>query len=711
MKITAAFLQLSLKLISGTLLLTLSCLLFPRDNHISRQRLTPVDLSSVTTDSYHPGRLYVKLTSQVREHIHSQVYRADYSTFFSQHQDFVRLNETYLISDYKPLLSDLYLTLPASIRNEPKYREYGFDLWFELTLDDKADIIAAVKDFMSLKEIEAAEPVYIKEALQPDEGFIRAVPLERSRWIPNDLHYENQWHLHNTGQIIREVEGVPGADIKAQDAWDIETGLRDVIVAVFDQGIGFTHEDLRANMWENIGPQGTDTRPGIHGTFVAGIVAAETNNEIGIAGIAGGSGNGDGVRLMSCAVLGEGSLNYPVSKLYAVEQGAAISQNSWAYSAFNVYNQVDLDAITYFNIHGGGNVMQGGITFFGAGNDDSNQYQYPAYYQDAIAVAATDNRDLKWSSSNYGYWIDISAPGRNVFSSSLENDYFFSSGTSFACPHVSGAAALLISYAYRNKVILTGNQLKNILLDTCDDITTLNPDYEGMLGAGRLNAHSALLKLKDNHIMVAEPMIFISMAWTSSIINLQWVPNENEDLIMIVVSDSLNHSEPVLGESYAVGETLSGGGKVIYIGSETSFNHTDLSPGKTYYYTAYSFNILYRYSAGIKTDATTLPGTGIESDDLNQPYQTSLLGNYPNPFNPQTVISFILSEQGRVIVEIFNIRGGKIATLLDEDLSAGKHQVLWDGKDDNGKEAGSGVYLYILKTDTYNQTKKMLLVK
>ena len=173
--------------------------------------------------------------------------------------------------------------------------------------------------------------------------------------------------------------------------------------------------------------------PEDHGTHVAGTVAAVTNNSTGVAGIAGGSGSGNGVRLMSCQVFsGTGSGGFDQASIYAADNGAAISQNSWGYTSVNVYEQAVLNAIDYFNANGGGNVMTGGITIYAAGNDNATGNWYPGCYSGSFSVAATNNKDVRSYYSNYGSWINISAPGgeqtynndpKGVYSTKTNNGY------------------------------------------------------------------------------------------------------------------------------------------------------------------------------------------------------------------------------------------------------------------------------------------------
>jgi len=392
-----------------------------------------------------------------------------------------------------------------------RHKAWGFHLWYRLEFDDDLDVVELVKAYESLDEVVIAEPEYLKRLLSdPAISYDQLISGEEndSRWTPDDPFFASQWHYHNTGQ----EGGTPGADIDLIEAWDIEKGHPAVVVAVIDDGIQFNHPDLSGNMWQNASghygynfvDDNTTIIPGNHGTHVAGTVAAVSNNGTGVAGIAGGSGSGDGVRLMSCQVFaGSSTDGFHLAPVWAADNGAAISQNSWGYTSPGGYNQSELDAIDYFNLNGGGDVMNGGITIFAAGNDDDSGNWYPGYYSGALAVAATNNQDQKADYSNYGSWIDISAPGgemitapQGVLSTITSGAYAYAQGTSMACPHVSGVAALLLSFAHRNSIVMENSDLWDLLVNNVDDHYPENPSYTGQLGSGRLNARLALEALQ-----------------------------------------------------------------------------------------------------------------------------------------------------------------------------------------------------------------------
>ena len=288
--------------------------------------------------------------------------------------------------------------------------------------------------------------------------------------FPNDTHFALQWGLHNTGQDILGTRGDTDTDIDAPEAWLVAINAQ-TIVAIIDSGTQLDHEDLSANIWINEAemngapnvddgnpPNGfiddihgwdffsDDADPSDedgHGTHTAGTVGAVSNNAIGIAGVCGEC------RLMPLRFLGPagGSTSDAIDAInYAVTNGATVSNNSWGGGA---YSQALYEAIAAAGETGHIFVAAAGND---SGNNDSNP-TYPASYDldNIISVAATDNRDVLASFSNFGpASVDLSAPGVNIASSywdpeTTADDYWWSSGTSMAAPHVAGIVALVQS--------------------------------------------------------------------------------------------------------------------------------------------------------------------------------------------------------------------------------------------------------------------------
>ncbi len=455
-----------------------------------------IDLQSIPKKSYEQGRIRIKLNPLLRGKVPTSVSSTQNNYYISTGiAELDRLNSIYRAYSLKPLISRLYDVSPASAERIELHRAWGFDLWYEIELDKQSDIKKAVKEYRDLSCIDHAEPVYRTRMLS---SMSSTVDEKSGKHTPDDPYFDpDQWSLYNYGQVINGTAGTAGCDIDVQNAWDLDTGWDYVTVAVIDSGIDYIHEDLSANMWSGIGPDGAGTVADNNATHMAGIIAAVTDNSAGIAGIAGGSGTGDGARLMSIDMNGSHGLSIPEMYIYAADNGAAVSVNSWSYTATGVYEEVDLDAIDYFNQHGGGSVLEGGLTVFSAGDSGSTGLWYPACYDGVMAVASTDNKDKKDRSSNYGTWVDISAPGKYITSTGITNTYIAQTGTSMAAAHVAGTAALIISHIARNGIVLDPDEISEIIKKTRDEIDSTNPLYRGMLGTGRLNAGLALAEAEN----------------------------------------------------------------------------------------------------------------------------------------------------------------------------------------------------------------------
>lgn len=390
-------------------------------------------------------------------------------------------------------------------RFEQRHREAGLHLWYEIRYDARHQPTKVVEAYSQLSEVSIAEPVSERSIIGYEKQEATSLATD-----PNDPNYDSQWHYNNTGQS----GGTADADIDLPEAWELETGDAEVVVAIEDEGVDYDHVDLAGNMWTNAGEiagNGVDDDnngyvddyygynfgldqgeivPGEHGTHVSGTVAAETNNGVGVAGVAGGSGNNDGVRLMSVQVFsGYSQGGFAEGFVYAADMGAHISQNSWGGGG---ESQSINDAIDYFIQNGGSSgVMSGGVVIIAAGNsnESSGASTWPAQYESAIAVASTDDNDVRSSFSNYGSWVDIAAPGSDILSCKPNDSYQYMSGTSMACPHVSGVAALVVSHFKGN---ITPSQVRSRLEDYADNIDAQNPSYVGLLGSGRLNAYGAI---------------------------------------------------------------------------------------------------------------------------------------------------------------------------------------------------------------------------
>lgn len=429
-------------------------------------------------------------------------------------------------------------------------RKAGLDLWYTIRFEGSAEQVA--EDF---GEIAGVNHVEIPRRITKVGGMSRksGTPWRKLMALPkaapsnypfNDPLFGGQWPLYNDGTINANAQA--GADINVLPAWEKTAGRSDVIVAVVDEGVEYTHPDLAGNMWSGIGKNFCDrdnddiTWGEGHGTHVAGTIAAVSNNGIGISGIAGGTGGGNGAKIMSCEIFHPTDGHYDANSnatadaiKYAADNGAVICQNSWGYAAgalsYDQWSSADRatkEAIDYFIRYAGMSPdgetqtgpMAGGVVIFAAGNEYSRLASYPAAYDACISVASIScTYEAAWY-TNYGSTVDICAPGGgdeanfvNLISydegynlstipTNLQNgdsfvytyangetetktiDYVSSTvgygymmGTSMACPHVSGVAALIVSQF--GAPGFTNEQLKEKLFSTARDIDS----YQGTI--------------------------------------------------------------------------------------------------------------------------------------------------------------------------------------------------------------------------------------
>ena len=414
---------------------------------------------------------------------------------------------------------------PYAGKFEERHRQAGLDRWYRLMFDENIDPHQLEQRCAPLEGVEKAGPEY--EIRLAGEGIVTHGHVSRALYMPvtktetvmpfNDPQLSMQWHYDHGDLPMAE-----GAGIGLFKAWRVTTGDPRVVVAVLDMGVDYAHEDLAANMWVNEaelnGLPGVDDdnngyvddiygynfaagtgniKPGDHGTHIAGTVAAVNGNGVGVCGVAGGSGNDDGVRIMSCQ-LGEGSTelkNPEAAMVYAADNGASIIQCSW----YLQHTQALQEAVDYFIEHAASPLMSGGLAVFAAGNEGVTSRRYPAAYSNTVSVASVNQNNRRSSFSNYGDWIDISAPGGigsnsgsracGILSTLPGNDYGYMNGTSMAAPHVSGVAALVISA--RGGAGFTAGQLKEILYTTVGALNSDEPNKD-LMGRGVLRADRAL---------------------------------------------------------------------------------------------------------------------------------------------------------------------------------------------------------------------------
>ena len=326
---------------------------------------------------------------------------------------------------------------------------------------------------------------------------------------PNDTNFGVQWALQNTGQIVSGSGGVAGADERAVPSWGVTTGTTNVVVAVLDTGVQYSHPDLVSNMWSNPGgiggcavgthgyqiingasscdPMDLDTAYNGHGSHVAGIIGAMGNNGAGVSGVNWTTSimavkwiqNNGGTAGFSSDLVS--AMDFVISAKQAGVNVRVVNDSAtWPGTAFSqaVSDEIDaLGANDILFVTAAGNTAQ---------NNDTTP-RYPCSYSNSnmICVAASTQNDGLWNSSNYGVGsVDLAAPGTSIVSTLRLCNYGYISGTSMSAAEVSGAAALILSLGYQPVA-----SLKSAILNNVDQLSSLSSFVST---GGRLNICKAI---------------------------------------------------------------------------------------------------------------------------------------------------------------------------------------------------------------------------
>lgn len=506
---------------------------------------------------------------------------------------------------------------PYAGEYEPRTRKEGLHKWYVVEYSGKVSQTRAETEFSSINGI---SNFYNERKIKPTSF--------------NDPQLSLQWGFINST--------TPSADINVEPVWNYyTTGNPNVAVAVVDAGIQLGHPDLAGNVAEDSlhydsisGISGTSQIvAGAHGTHVAGTIAAVNNNGTGVCGVAGGNfAEGiPGVKLISCQIFkANGDKTVSGSTAAAIkwgaDHGAVICQNSWAYdfdyngdgilTGYEVTEALaatisysDKLAVDYFIKYAGcdneGNQlpdspMKGGVVIFAAGNENISNGA-PANYEPIIAVGAMASNGKKASYSNYGDFVDIAAPGTNVYSTIPNGSYGNMSGTSMACPHVSGVAALVVSACGGQG--LTNDMLKDKLLNSSNKEVTAGQNINGLVDAlGAITYGNEAVPSSVTNLEGKVSANTITLSWTVPADTLG-LPAYGYQMIFSTDKAAVEAAEPnsLNGASSMKVEELAAVGDTVKARIDT------LRFSTTYYLKAfsYSYNKVYSSSASEIISFTT----------------------------------------------------------------------------------------------------------
>ena len=517
--------------------------------------------------------------------------------------------------------------------NDALARKYGLHRWYVLSFMSGPSIDDLAVEVSRLKSVERVQFNTLYERQFGSSAPIPWKPFQKDGYgdfdVPfNDPMLVDQWHYINNKDISVAQTSRTGADINVKNAWGLTGGDPRIIVAVCDEGVKYTHPDLVDNMWvneaEKNGTKGVDdddngyvddihgwnflhtekypkeiswNEPGdvSHGTHVAGTVAAVNNNGIGVSGVAGGTGNGDGCRIMSCQVF-SGSSSASVKAraeayTYAAQNGASVLQCSFGQESgllqsddsFEKAYSVEIAALRYFRDYPTENPtvspVSKNIIVFAAGNDGKSLSGYPAAHKEFISVTSFGPDYLPTNYTNYGPGSNIAAPGGDISinlsstsersqilsttaveSSNYDTNYGWMQGTSMACPHVSGVVALGLSYALKIGKTFDYDDFIGILYSSVNDIDyyietcsktangvnfDLTP-YWRQMGTGAIDTWKFLMNLEGTPNVIAK----IGEDSKVSLTTCFGEPAANLTYTKIEISDEAREDLGIEGEPY-----------------------------------------------------------------------------------------------------------------------------------------------------------------
>lgn len=619
--------------------------------------------------------------------------------------------------------------VPPNPEHELIWRNLGLDRWFTVAEPAITNPSALVAELSPLPDV-----------LSADLSHFQVTLLE-----PADYGQYSMWGLDA---------------MHAPAAWDQQIGDDSVIITTIDTGCEIYHPDLRANVrinpgedlngngifdptdvngidddnngyvddlagWdfvsanppglfrhpqEDYAPRDNRVFPDIvgHGTHVSGTTASVTNNAVGLPSASWNVTNmplraGYALRILFI-VLGVGDeIDFAAAIQYAADNGSDIISISFGGTSYSDFYQ---DAVDYAR-------ALGVAVFAAAGNSSTDAPSYPAALDGVLAVAATQPGDIKASFSNYGTWVDLAAPGVNIWST-VPGGYQAYDGTSMASPNAAAVAALILSHNPE----ITLEDLETYVLEGCDNIDDINPNYAGLLGAGRANAEASLALAAQDYdpspvanldvVPLTSPLIIPpgggSFGYRVTVSNSSGVQQVFDAWMTVMFPDGMLFGPSLVAEQVSAdaGETM-------------MYTLTQAVPGfippGNYRYTLSlgefggdedeSDAIAFAKSAGagaadVQGNAAKWPHAGWpaaapasaeSSDEASLPSGFTVGRFHPNPFNEATSVAMTLPESAELQVRVYDRLGRDVARLAGGAFPRGRHRFVW-----NAAELSSGLY-------------------
>ena len=646
--------------------------------------------------------------------------------------------------------------------------DYTIKPWLKSAIDDdhSGDIYLNRIYKVSFKNPNSINLLETKNKLNK-MSFIYEVEHDYIRvptYQPNDTRYNQQW-------FVPKVQSD-----HAWDFWDINSGdfpgSKDILLASVDTGVDWDHSDLIANIWQNLGEDADgdgrtleyinnqwvfdpddlnnidddnwDNNPntyiddligwdpaglnGIddnnpmppgnwgwaHGTHVAGILGATTDNSRGVASscfdcsilsVKVSDDNQDEVYITDGY---DGILYAAKVGFYRTERGFSIINNSWGGGSFNIFEQATID-VAHNNYNA--------IILAASGNDHEDAAHYPSSYEHVISVTATNSSDrVNWAT--YHESVDLSSPGENIESTIIQtnpnnenNAYDSWSGTSMASPAAASVIGLLSSFnpEWNNE------QLETMILATSDPIIySINSNYlDGKIGQGRVDALRALstplfpnLELAeidyqiidgDDTIIDAGETIYLTTILYN---HLDWGVASNPSITL----NSLSEYFQIVNATQET-DNINPGDVYLNIESPFEIYISENTPNGDY---EFELLITSNDSQYAIYESQNIISLNINNNSLaiQNPNNFSISSPFPNPFNPSTQLNWYMDEPSNVLIEVYNLSGKKLSVLSNSFYGPGDYNLIWDAS-----TFSNGVYFIRYSFNGIIKTQKITLIK